>query len=60
MNKPLPQVTELELDIALASNDELKFVLESLLSLGNTTAVEKVILEMTKRGMTRLSQGVMK
>lgn len=57
MNKPAPKVTMLELDIVLASNDELKTLLDQTLSQCDTTAVEKVILEMTKRGMTRLSQG---
>ena len=44
------KVTMLELDIALASNDELKNMLEHLLSKGYSgDAVEKVITEMARR-----------
>ena len=50
MTKPLPRVTTLELDVALASNDELKTMLDHLLSKGYSgDAVEKVITEMTRR-----------
>ena len=55
------KVTMLELDIALASNDDLETMLDHLLSKGYSgDAVEKVITEMARRNMPLHKQGVSK